>query len=380
MRTRRYNLIQRILIKANAIIYTIAGKLIDALTRIRLWGEFKYEVKGHYGDVIHVEHQYPKNFQSEHAALFDEWKRYDTFPHDLFYAKDCWLTADGIVYRGRHTFIKTLPHPIFRFQYGILYNLKTRLFYRNQKTDQAKKYMLLYDNWSWNNYFHWIIDGLCRAQLIEENVKEQFTIILPAASPKYITETLKLFGYTDFVYVGENSRVRITDLYSMNYAAWSGQQHPEILFRMVKTMREKTGVVAIKPFRKIYVSRGKQFSRRVMNEAEVIAILEQYDFETVYFEGMTFENQVKLMTETSHFVTSHGANMTNLIFLQKGAWILELINERKPNFCYWSVADCLGHEYRYQLCPIETVDHIKVDVAELERNLLTSSVAKIPEL
>lgn len=369
MRKRRYNIFQRVIIKANTVLYTLTGKAVDLLTKIGLWGEFPYEIKGQFGEVIRVAHSYPVNFREEDKRHFDEWKSYDTFPHDLFLARNSWLTDDGIVLKKHRTFIRALPHPIFRFKYGVLYNLKTRLFYRNQKTDPGKKYVLFYDNWSWNNYFHWIIDGLCRAQLVRKNVTEQFTVVLPEASPKYITETLRLFGFADFEYLGKNTRAGIHELYVMNYAAWSGQQHPVILEDMRSTVFHALDISNAKPFRKIYVSRGKQFSRRITNETEVLEVLRDRGYELVYFEGMSFADQVKLMHEVTHFVTSHGANMTNLVFLQPGARILELINNRKPNFCYWSVASSLKHGYRYQLCEIAEADHITVDVNELKKNL-----------
>jgi hypothetical protein len=366
MRKRRYNLIQRIFIKANAVLYTLTGRVVDRLG----WQEqFPFEVKGHFGDVIEVSHEYPVNYKPEHQALFDEWKRYQTFPHDLFFVKDVVLTSDGIVLQRHRTFIKTLPHPVFRFKYGVLYNLKTRLFYREFKTDPAKNYLLLFDNWSWNNYFHWIIDALCRAQLVEMHARSNYTILLPLASPKYLTETLKLYGYSDFVYLPERSKTKLPALSSMNYAAWSGQQHPEILKVMVRQVKAALHIKPSEAKRRIYVSRGKQFSRRVENEAELIRQLEKHGFETVYFEGMSFEEQVKTLHEAAVLVTSHGANMTNLAWMQEGGKILELLNNRKPNFCYWSVASCLGHDYYYQLCGISTADHVVVDIEEVEKNL-----------
>lgn len=370
MKKRKYNLLQRILIKANSLLYRAVGKCVDLLVKMDLYGEFPYEIKGHFGDVIELTHPYPQNYQEKDKALFDEWKWYETFPHDLFLAKKVLLTPDGVVLKKHRTFIRALPHPIFRFQYGILYNLKTRIFYRKFKTDPGKNYLLFYDNWSWNNYFHWIIDALCRAELVRRHVQLNFTIILPEASPKYLTDTLKLYGYTDFIYLPPRSKTRIENLYVMNYAAWSGQQHPEILKAMVNYISDKLeGEKPAKPFRKIYVSRAKQFSRRVENENEILALLEPYGFETVYFEGMGFNEQVQLMQSATHFITSHGANMTNLVFLPVGAKIFELLNDRKPNFCYWSVANCLGHSYSYQLCPITGADHVQVDAELFKKNL-----------
>ena len=369
MKKRRYSLVQRVLIKLNALLYTSVGRMADVCKRIGIAGEFSYSVEGHYGDAIDVSLPYPVNFQSADEHWFGGWKIYVTFPHDFYCAKEVSLTSDGIVLRKHLTFIKTLPHPIFRYKYGILYNLKSRLVYKSVKSDHSKKYLLLFDNWSWNNYFHWIIDALCRAELIRTNVREEFTVVLPKSSPAYLTETLKLYGYTDFEYLPERSMMKLDAVYAMNYAAWSGQQHPDVLQSMVDYVISKLGIENAVPSKRIYISRSKQFSRRVANEQALVDVLEKYGFEIHHFEGMPFAQQVALMQSATHFVTSHGANMTNLIFLPRGAKVFELLTNHKPNFCYWSVASNLKFDYYYQLCEVESADHLQIDIATLENNL-----------
>jgi len=351
------------------MLYTVVGKVADVCRRIGITGSFPYSVDGHYGDIIEVSVPYPVNFHSEDEHWFSGWKSYVTFTHDFYCAKDVSLTSDGIVLRKHLTFIKTLPHPVFRYKYGILYNLKSRIVYKHVKSDSSKKYLLLFDNWSWNNYFHWIIDSLCRAELIRTHLREEFTVVLPKASPSYLTETLKLYGYNDFEYLPERSMIKLDSVYSMNYAAWSGQQHPAVLQSMVEHVISKLGIEASIPSKRIYISRSKQYSRRVSNEHALMSVLEKYGFEVHYFEGMPFAQQVALMQSATHFVTSHGANMTNLIFLPRGATVFELLTNHKPNFCYWSVASNLHLDYYYQLCEIASADHLQVDIATFENNL-----------
>jgi hypothetical protein len=364
------SLLYRISVRLIAYLNLLVGKTVDALTRAGLYGKVKYTVKGHFGDVIEVTHPYPANYNPADKARFDEWKQYHTFPHNLFGTPDVLLTSDGIVLSKLRTFIPALPHPVFRYQYGLLYNLRVRLFYSRRQFPHDKKYLLVYDNWSWNNYFHWVIDSMCRLQLLHEHVKEQFTVVVPEASPAYITETLALYGFTDIVRLPARSKARIPQLFTMNYAAWSGQQHPQVLADMVRYVKQQYQIADVPTERRVYVSRSRAYSRRVANEEAVTALLREYNFETVYFEGMPFAEQVKLMSTVRVFVTSHGANMTNLIWLPRDAKILELLREPgRSNFCYWSVASSLHLEYNYQLCPITDHDNIEVDIALLRRNL-----------
>ena len=85
---------------------------------------------------------------------------------------------------------------------------------------------------------------------------------------------------------------------------------------------------------------------------------------------MSFYEQIALMQNVKYFVSSHGANMTNLIYMPPGGKILELIRkEGRANFCYWSVASCLGFDYYYQLCELNDSDNVKVDLEIFKRNL-----------
>lgn len=364
------NLLSGIVLRLVSYLNLFVGKIVDALTRAGLYGKVKYNVEGHYGDVIEVTHPYPANYNPADKARFDEWKQYKTFPHDLFSTKNVLLTSDGIVLSKLRTFIPALPHPVFRYQYGLLYNLRARLFYSRKQFPRDRKYLLVYDNWAWNNYFHWVIDSLCRLQMLHDHVNEKFTVIIPEASPKYITETLRLYGYSDIVYLPARSKARIENLYTMNYAAWSGQQHPEVLSNMVNFVKQHHPVGNPNAERRVYASRSRARSRRVSNEEEVIALLREYNFEVVHFEGMSFAEQVQLMSSVRVFVTSHGANMTNLIWLPRDAKMLELLREPgRSNFCYWSVASSLNMEYNYQLCRITASDHVHVDLALLRRNI-----------
>jgi hypothetical protein len=361
---------RRIIRKLNHYLNLVIGKCVDALTRIGLYGKVPFTIEGSYGDVIQVTHPYPANYDTADKLRFDGWKQYQTFPHDLHRVQHVLLTSDGIVLKKLRTFIPALPHPIFRNQFGLLYNLRVRLLYTKMKAPSDRKYLLVYDNWSWNNYFHWVIDTMCRLQLVNDHVKENFTIILPKESPQYMIEILNLYGYRDIIRVPEKSAIRVSELYSMNYAAWSGQQHPEILKNMLRFTKNKIVGATVIGTRRVYVSRSKARSRRVANEAALLELLHKYNFEILHFEGMSFRDQIIQMQDVKYLVSSHGANLTNIVWLPENARVLELIRQDAPNFCYWSVASSIGLNYNYQLCTRESRDHITVDLDRFEKNLL----------
>ncbi|HUO48841.1 MAG TPA: glycosyltransferase family 61 protein, partial [Acidimicrobiales bacterium] len=103
------------------------------------------------------------------------------------------------------------------------------------------------------------------------------------------------------------------------------------------------------PARRLYVSRGdKPNTRRVENEAEVLAALAPYGFEVIDPGGLSVQEQVRRFAEAELVVAPHGAALTNLVFCPPGAAVIELFPPDYVNVCYWALADTVpGLRYRY---------------------------------
>jgi len=99
------------------------------------------------------------------------------------------------------------------------------------------------------------------------------------------------------------------------------------------------------PHRKIYISRSLARYRRVVNESELIPILENFGFEIVHAERLSFASQVKLFNEAKIILSSHGAGLTNMLFSPSSALVLELFEPTAARPHYWMMAHALGHDY-----------------------------------
>ncbi|MGZ3885734.1 MAG: glycosyltransferase family 61 protein, partial [Bacteroidia bacterium] len=170
-----------------------------------------------------------------------------------------------------------------------------------------------------------------------------------------------------FTYLKAKDYLSAPDLLVPYYLAGSGRIHP-VKFLTVRDLLVKHVKGTVKKDR-IYVSRGRQKTRRVSNEQDVINVLKEFNFEVVFFEGLSFNEQMELVRNTRVMVSSHGANLTNLMFMQPGAKVLELIRDQQPNFCYWALASVCGLDYYYQLCNIAASDHLQVHTDRLRQNL-----------
>lgn len=101
--------------------------------------------------------------------------------------------------------------------------------------------------------------------------------------------------------------------------------------------------------RRIYVTRGQApRTRRLEREDEVMALLERRGFVRVEPAALTPQEQIDLFAAAEVVVAPHGAALTNLLFVQPGAKVLEMFAPDYVNACYWSICEAVGGiTYRY---------------------------------
>lgn len=78
------------------------------------------------------------------------------------------------------------------------------------------------------------------------------------------------------------------------------------------------------PRNRIYVSRSGR--RRIINEAELINLLKKYDFEIIQDTPRSVAEQIAIYRRASFIVGPHGASLTNLLWCEPDAQLLELFS------------------------------------------------------
>lgn len=137
--------------------------------------------------------------------------------------------------------------------------------------------------------------------------------------------------------------------------------------------------------KKIYLTRKNRGNRCAENEEEVMELLSKYGFKAVAFEDYTIWEQVKMMSDTTHFISIHGAGLTNLVFLPDGAHVLELVNrqyaQKEYTFPFWKLAQTVHVNYSILLCDAinkgAKLDYGKVSNAIHENDFLVNSNLQI---
>jgi len=171
---------------------------------------------------------------------------------------------------------------------------------------------------SWKNYFHWIIDALPRLRHLDPTSYD--LLYTPLTAPFHL-ETLAALHIPASRHldarIGSHYRCRtLTALSPLPLGQISAADHTYLrtLFPTEPTTQK----------RRLYISRGDSWRRRILNEDALLTYLTALDFETHTLAGLTIAQQAQLFSEAEHIIAPHGAALTNLVFAPPTCRVLEL--------------------------------------------------------
>ena len=101
---------------------------------------------------------------------------------------------------------------------------------------------------------------------------------------------------------------------------------------------------------RLYLSRDKASKRQVINEAEVVAMLQEYGFQVLHLETLSITAAARLLAQADTVVAPHGAGLANMVFCKAGTRLLELYSWHISQE-YWITAQTLGLNYANLACP-----------------------------
>jgi capsular polysaccharide biosynthesis protein len=262
------------------------------------------------------------------------------------------LDLKNVLLDGQLYFEKKTKNPLL-----LSYNNKTFNTSLSQKIEKIinfqfclklRKYCIITDDWS-NGYFHWLMDCLPRLILLEEKGMV-FSLILPDAlkSNSYIYESLNLLGVNNFTFLKKDNLYYFKYLTFPVHLAPTGNYNDEIIKKLRSRM---TGNLQEVSTLKIYISRSKASRRKIANEDQILPLLSQMGFKTVFCEDLSFHDQVKLFRKVKYLISNHGAGLSNMLFMPAGASVFELRkSDDDHNNCYFSLASSLNLRYFYLKC------------------------------
>ena len=208
----------------------------------------------------------------------------------------------------------------------------------------------------WFNYSFWITDSLVRLILLEEKgILSKAKLIYPVewTEINFVTDALQAFNVKTFK-LPKGEHVFSKKLYFPETREWTSSFSPSQIQKVRKRLVSYVNDNNIKSHfsDRIYLTRQGRGIRTIENEQEVIELLKGYNFSIVNFEELSFWEQVATMHNATAFISIHGAGFANILFMNEGSFVLELINkayaEKEYKFPFYHLASSLNLKYQAQ--------------------------------
>ncbi len=220
-------------------------------------------------------------------------------------------------------------------------------------------------------YYHWMMDLIPRFGLLQAagvRVEDVDKFLVNDYVSKFQIETLE--------HLGIPPKKIITSQWNPDFVA-DVLIVPSILRMTNMNWRvnyiRNTFLALAKPAnnlpKRIYISRGQVTHRRLLNENEVFALLEGFDFTKIIMEDYTFSEQISIMAAADVIVAPHGAGLTNIAFCKPKVKVIEIASPKAINALFWLMSCQLESiQYFYVFAEGEILDTTDRDKTKIYNN------------
>jgi capsular polysaccharide biosynthesis protein len=202
-----------------------------------------------------------------------------------------------------------------------------------------------------NNFHHWLYDNIARLHLIEEagllHTIDYF--VLDYESRPFQNEVL------------QKLRIPVEKILNC-HDNWSFHIKAKTL--IIPSLPSRLGVLSdwtvdylrklllppiqqTKLSKRIYISRKKAPTRKVVNETELFSYLQDQGFVEYFAEDYSLENTAILFSESEFIVGVHGSGLSNLAFASKGVKVIDIIAPNHVDPYYWILTGFQNGKYAY---------------------------------
>lgn len=304
----------------------------------------------------------PLSVDGETDKFFIERQRVPLYPQYLIKIRNARLTTKNGLLKlpdGRYS-SEHIHHLLFYIDQSPDHY---HLFPKRFKTLKGKYYSLI--GYCPGEHYHMMCDFTQRVYNILQLLPEDVKYLFPTNIQQPVLDAFELLGIPcdKRLIIGSGENLVIEELYWSPPSHQSGFDLPEALDFVSSTILGKSFKNNDHNFSsKVYISRrGK---RKVVNEAELLALIKPLGFEEYELSRMSLQDQIDLFRSAKIIIGPHGAGLVNLMFCPPGTKVLELFPDPilYGGTCYWSLATAKGLDYTYLKCktlmPVSDADII----------------------
>jgi len=203
-----------------------------------------------------------------------------------------------------------------------------------------------------SNYYHWMFDVMPRFALLQKSgVWDKIDhFIIDYTGQKFQKECLELLGIPLHKIIKSNDQWK----FHMEAASLWVPSLPSVLSTVEQWSVDYLGrlflnitPVTAKRSRKLYISRRKAPSRKLLNEDEIFEELKKSGFEEFFPENYSVKEAAVFFNEATHVVGVHGAGFSNIAFCEAGTRVLDIVAPRHVDGIYWMLTNKVKGKYVY---------------------------------
>jgi len=186
-----------------------------------------------------------------------------------------------------------------------------------------------------NNYYHLLFEVLPKFILIsdflsndERYSKLEYLLLIDENVPKQFLEVIEYFSNINYK-IKYIQRYSIVDISTLIFCTdfWNSLDNTRFISDIredffvdkfaIETIRRRIKPCQTKPFRKVYFQRKKSQARYLSNTEELELLLKSQGFEFILPETLSFQEQLKLFSESKIIIGISGAVFSNIVFMQE---------------------------------------------------------------
>jgi capsular polysaccharide biosynthesis protein len=313
----------------------------------------------------------PKNFREEDWKVKKYYRKYECSSVYIFSFLFSFITSDSVIFNLTGIKKQFMINDYFKEKYNLKYILNSLKTKRIKYC--SKPLISIFDEWSSFNFYHFIFSGLERLELALEIInKEKIFIPLPYNCPLYVLEGIQVSGIDEsqIYYVKKDEIIFCKKIYILNYANNANFPFPDIALK-VSSQLIMTYNKSVSTSHYIYISRKNAKKRRIINEEELTTLLRHYKFDIIYTEQLSLADQVAIFKNAHIVISSHGAGLSNIIFMNKKNTVLEINtnNLEESNTLYNIIAQINDLDYYYISASSDAQDNYIVPIDEIQSTL-----------
>ncbi|HEY5753321.1 MAG TPA: glycosyltransferase 61 family protein [Chthoniobacterales bacterium] len=230
-------------------------------------------------------------------------------------------------------------------------------------------------------YGHWVLEMLPRLLFIREKLgadAANYRYLIAGSRQDYQVESLRHIGVPDqnIHWAKPGHCYEIADALVPSFGSRGARNLRQDLIQRLRVGCELRESTTSGSARRIYVERGKESFRRVLNEMQVIDLLRQRGFAVVNPRNYSFREKVELFSSATVAVGVVSSGLANAVFMPKGSKVIEIAPPDFVDTGNWILCDLIDVDYycctgrgRIDLEAKNRCSDVVVDLDLLEKTL-----------